>query len=242
MKFSNCHFIGCGGTGSYLIEPLAKLLSYHNNGCDLIHLYDGDIYEDKNLERQIFPLEDLGKNKAEVTAKRIAATVPDMFVSYSPEYVTKRSMVEALERNHHNNDFQLIIVAVDKEHVRHSIIEAADYCSKKSNINFAMILPGNEYDTAICLWYCRLNNIVYKTHPFDNAINWKEPTDKETDSCQAEAVSAPQLISANLAAAFMSHLTVEKLLNDHDMPYKLSYSGKKLYVKPEGKFKVESDA
>lgn len=47
MKFHTCLMIGCGGTGSHLVEPLTKLLMHHKNGTLKIYVADGDVYEPK---------------------------------------------------------------------------------------------------------------------------------------------------------------------------------------------------
>lgn len=236
MQFTHCHFIGCGGTGSYLANPLTKLLAYHPDGSNSITFYDEDVYENKNHERQVFSKNDVGKNKAVATSISISEGVPNAVSNAVPYYVTKHSMIDALKQYHFDDDFQLIVVAVDNETARNDIINAADEVAKTDNINFVIVLPGNGYDTATCLWYGRYNNTVFTTHPFDNAINWKHPTDKFVGSCQNEAVDSPQLITANFAAAFMSLLVVERLLNEVPIPYKLSYSSKDMSVKPIGTF------
>lgn len=53
--------IGAGGTGSYVLPMLVE--TYQED--EMIVVVDGDILEDKNLERQGFYQSDLGLNKAE---------------------------------------------------------------------------------------------------------------------------------------------------------------------------------
>jgi tRNA A37 threonylcarbamoyladenosine dehydratase len=57
---------GCGGTGARLIGPLIKIVPPQTQ----IHLYDADRVETRNLLRQHFIQEDVGKCKAEVLAER----------------------------------------------------------------------------------------------------------------------------------------------------------------------------
>src|SRR5262245_49713273 len=54
------YVIGCGGGGSWLVPKLKKLVWQDNEIC----LIDGDTLEEKNLDRQLFDEEHLGKNKA----------------------------------------------------------------------------------------------------------------------------------------------------------------------------------
>ena len=67
------YIVGAGGTGSYLVRDLARIISVYNekyNRNDEIVIIDQDIVESKNLTRQNFIRNDIGKNKAEVLAKR----------------------------------------------------------------------------------------------------------------------------------------------------------------------------
>jgi hypothetical protein len=71
-KFASGHFtltvVGCGGTGGFTAEGLCRLLPQQ---AALI-LVDHDRVEERNLTRQCFIKEDLGKFKSEVLARRLA--------------------------------------------------------------------------------------------------------------------------------------------------------------------------
>ena len=67
--------IGCGGLGGYIIEQLARL------GIGTIRIVDGDVFEESNLNRQLYSdVTVLGKPKTEVSRARIAAVNPDVKV------------------------------------------------------------------------------------------------------------------------------------------------------------------
>ena len=67
--------IGCGGLGGYIIEQLARL------GIGMIRIVDGDVFEESNLNRQLFSdVNVLGKPKTEVSRARIAAVNPEVHV------------------------------------------------------------------------------------------------------------------------------------------------------------------
>lgn len=69
----NIGVIGCGGQGRYVLEYLARL------GVKSISFWDGDHYEESNLNRQIGCLTStIGKNKAEALAERIKDINPDI--------------------------------------------------------------------------------------------------------------------------------------------------------------------
>ena len=66
--------VGTGGTGSYLVLPLAKFLNSLKKTRaynDIkYYLIDNDIVEEKNIWRQNFNYNEIGQNKSEVLANR----------------------------------------------------------------------------------------------------------------------------------------------------------------------------
>lgn len=59
--------IGCGGLGGYVAEHLARV------GVGSLRLVDADVFDETNLNRQLFCTESaLGRAKVEVAAKRLA--------------------------------------------------------------------------------------------------------------------------------------------------------------------------
>lgn len=70
--------VGCGGTGGYVAESLTRLLP----GTAQIVLVDFDRVEERNLRRQNFFQEDIGKYKSVALAERLTRQF-DRPVSYS---------------------------------------------------------------------------------------------------------------------------------------------------------------
>jgi len=60
--------VGCGGTGGFVADGLARLLPQTNN----LVLIDMDTVEERNLNRQSFTAADVGLFKSEALAKRLA--------------------------------------------------------------------------------------------------------------------------------------------------------------------------
>jgi len=59
--------VGAGGLGGYVVEGLARM------GIGRIHVVDGDVFQDHNLNRQLLCTEeDIGRSKAEVARERVA--------------------------------------------------------------------------------------------------------------------------------------------------------------------------
>lgn len=68
MKPTSIIVVGAGGTGSYLLPPLVQ---YNNSFIKAkMYVYDMDIYEAGNLNRQAIDRSDVGFPKAKVMARR----------------------------------------------------------------------------------------------------------------------------------------------------------------------------
>ena len=63
--------IGAGGTGGYVIPHLYRI-SFAAERSMRILVCDGDVVEEKNLIRQNFVEQDVGRNKAQVLAERLS--------------------------------------------------------------------------------------------------------------------------------------------------------------------------
>ena len=73
--------LGCGGLGSQVAWILARL------GVGKLILYDFDVVEASNLNRQNYSVSDIGKKKAEATAIRIKQWLPHVSVEARDEFV-----------------------------------------------------------------------------------------------------------------------------------------------------------
>lgn len=83
---SNVIIVGCGGTGSRLIPMVAQFMKSCPAILDpFITLIDGDKVEMKNLARQNFIKQDVGRNKADVLAERYGGAIEIPIVSI-PKY------------------------------------------------------------------------------------------------------------------------------------------------------------
>jgi molybdopterin/thiamine biosynthesis adenylyltransferase len=127
MKFDRHIVCGCGGVGIRLIPELVKL-------SDNVLLIDGDTVEPKNLDRQFFEEEDIGKNKAEALAKKHnCAFIPEYYIRYMPGLE-----VEVTD---------LIWCCVDNHTGRREILETCDA------VGCSCIIGANEYTDAEAYFY-----------------------------------------------------------------------------------------
>ncbi len=113
---SSVAVIGCGGLGGYVVEELARL------GVGRIVVIDPDVFEEHNLNRQLFSTpENLGTAKVAAAAGRIAAVNPAVAVvpvqaAFSPE--NGAGLLEGC---------QVVVDALDSIQVR---LELAEVCTE----------------------------------------------------------------------------------------------------------------
>ena len=79
--------LGCGGLGSQVAWILARL------GVGKLILYDFDVVEASNLNRQNYSVSDIGKKKAQATAARIKDWLPHLCVEARDEFVDAEALI-----------------------------------------------------------------------------------------------------------------------------------------------------
>jgi len=138
--------IGCGGTGSYVIPGIARLLysmKQQNKKIPTLTLIDADQVENKNLIRQNFSPGDVGRNKAEALATRYANAF-GLEIAYQTTYLEKEGDIRNLFSS--SDGGTLLIGCVDNIRTRFSIREAIrTYTNSYKNVYW--IDTGNEEET-----------------------------------------------------------------------------------------------
>lgn len=180
--------IGLGGIGSALSEFISKFLNY----TDLhprIKLVDGDAYEEKNLDRQMFG--DFG-NKAFIKKEELGNIYTNITFDIFDKYINEDNIKEVISEDN------IVMLAVDNHKTRKVV---SDYCKKLKDI--ILISSGNEYTDGNVQIYIRKNNEdvqpdLCSYHPEIENANDLSPEDM---SCSELAKSDPQLFFANLTAA-----------------------------------------
>ena len=179
----NIFIIGAGGVSSYLVPCLKKLAN-----LETITIIDGDVLEDRNLDRQLFSPRYIGQNKA-VALSEMHGT------KAIPYYLTE-------EMNLHPKEEDFFIVCVDNHKARRV---ALDICDKA---RCWCIIGANEYTDSEAYIY---QGYYWKGGSRDPRIRCPEiVTDNSNNpvSCQGEILDhSPQLCIANmLAASYILHL------------------------------------
>lgn len=186
MNTQKIYLIGAGGVGSWLLPSLRKLVpGFH------IIVVDGDRLEQKNLDRQLFSDEDIGRNKAEALAERYGCdAVPEWFAEHKFEYT---------------GFDEWLIVCVDNHAARAAALAEAD------RHNLKVIIAANETHSADAYVYVG----AWKGMPIDPRVYFPDIlTDKGGDpraasiGCTGESQAQnPQLVTSNMmAAALAGHM------------------------------------
>lgn len=183
------YIIGAGGVGSWLTPAVCLLAS----DPQLVTVIDGDDLEEKNLNRQLFDEEDIGRNKALALGAKYKC--PAM-----PEYFHRASIPDLQPED-------VLLVCVDNHPARKEALAAADQAG-------AYVYIGANETTSAEAFYYRPG---WKLSRLDPRVYYPEI---ETDTggnpiaarigCTGDAQRAtPQLVSANFqAAALMQQLLV----------------------------------
>ena len=198
--------LGAGGTGGYLIPHLYRIAFADSERLYRIIICDGDIVEKKNLVRQNFVEQDIGRNKAAVLTERYAGAF-GIECEYIPEYIESEKRLKKLvtpdfSKQYWNNvpETQRVILigCVDNNKSRalcHKVFYEAE--------NLIYIDSGNGENTGQVVCGVRQKGrTAYKPvgtlYPDILKTEDKFPTEL---SCAERAISAPQSVTANLTAA-----------------------------------------
>lgn len=206
MNIQKILVIGAGGTGSFLLPPLARFLRSINYDGRII-IADGDKYEDSNSDRQLFSRSHIGKNKAEYQALAIQSQLGDMEIEIIPEYLNKEKINSIIEEE------TLVINCVDnlaaRKFVEDRILELE---------TGAHICCGNDLRHGNVQISLRHNNkqltpSIYDIHPEFNSDN----DDRSVMNCQdiSDLSSGGQIIGANMMAASLAMNFVIQLLGNY---------------------------
>ena len=167
--------IGAGGLAVTAAWELAN--SWRNDNL-LIKIYDHDIIELSNLNRQIlFSTEELGQNKAEILAKKLSLKFTDVVFNYSPFSIDNENIETELKSTY------AVIDATDS--VRTSFL-LNDYCVKNLKIfSYAGVVA--QYGQALLV-----NSSI--NSPCLRCIfgNWQEEDYRSIElTCQAAGIIGP---------------------------------------------------
>lgn len=176
------HVIGCGGIGSWLVPMLVRVVHPES----IIYLWDGDTLEDRNLDRQMFPVESIGMNKA------VALTAISYETDTSPVPMEEYFCATSVIPGHPD----VLLCCADNHTARRAVLEVAD------ELGCLAIIGANEYTEAEAYAYWP----AFRGERSDPRI-WApeiltdDTGDPRVPCTGAAAEAAPQLVIANVDAA-----------------------------------------
>lgn len=209
MKIDHAFVIGAGGTGTHLIPALVRLLHYHEDGTKSVTIADGDSYEKSNMTRQLFSKQFMGMNKAAAMGERVDFAPINIVKEYLDSDRFRALLNQTTESK---KEMILIIMSVDNHATRSMIIKQMTNYSWE---NFIVMSPGNDFHHGQVVVWGRQNLKDVFIHPFERYEALEFPTDHIPGiGCAEEAVSTPQLITVNAAAALACLFLTSNLLDN----------------------------
>lgn len=196
--------VGCGGIGSWLVDPLCTMLAFSHYPTVEVSLIDGDTYEERNRERQNFL--EIGP-KASVTAERLRIHFPRIMFWDHPAYLTDANIIQLIREN------DIVAICVDNHKTRKLISDRAEELD-----NITIVSGGNELTDGNVFVHIRKDGqnltlpIANKFHPELLNPNDKNPGDEKEKGCQIMAAVEPQLIATNFQAASTMLATLYKII------------------------------
>jgi molybdopterin/thiamine biosynthesis adenylyltransferase len=180
------YIIGAGGTASYLLPVLIRMLDPEL--VEEVIIVDRDVLEEKNVERQNFQYDDIGAAKADILAEAISPHAK-VLVSAVTEWFTDQFPVK---------DNSFIISCTDNHPARRAVLTLCDLTNSEA------VICGNETFSADAYYYSpKLLDTLADPRVRYPEILTDEQDDPTRPPCNDEAVleTNPQLASANNSSA-----------------------------------------
>lgn len=210
--------IGAGGTGTYLLKELSRYLQggVHSEDIEGLYILDGDTVEEKNLSRQAFDEEDVGRNKAVCMADILNSAFSLSWRSY-PEYLTEKEQLKRLFKADTAgvSYMPVIIGCVDNHGCRILLEELFDELPSVAYLDSA-----NEFYAGESVFAYRAEGVLvspYRSYYFPE-IKENDTRNRTEISCEELNNVAPQHISTNMLAGQVLLSEVCALLDKHPHP------------------------
>jgi PRTRC genetic system ThiF family protein len=222
----NLFLIGCGGTGSFVAQHLARLIASGGVASERIHsltLVDFDTVEPKNVGRQLFTPADVGRPKAEVLAKRYASAF-GLKVGSICESFTRKMLGEAIPPGNLRNP-TLLIGAVDKAEARLEIYTAVKkYMGYRQAIywfdagngaSVGQVVWGNTASLELARRGIGKSIVEYLPYPplvFSEIIDPSKDRDEIMGSCADATLAGHQGLNINAVMGVLMAEMIRKFL------------------------------
>jgi hypothetical protein len=214
----NLIVIGAGGTGSYFLKEISRFFCGNNalNRIRSMHIFDGDIVEEKNLARQAFTLDDVGRNKAGVMAEILNGAFDLIYQAHDCYLLDKSQLMEFCScGSAYSVTVPLIISCVDN-HAARLLLE--DFFKEVDNC--ILFDSGNEFSTGEVVFSYKMKGKVIGGVRSDYFPDVKKGDlrDRSEMSCEELNRVTPQHIFTNMMAGNLLCSGVANLLSDKITP------------------------
>jgi molybdopterin/thiamine biosynthesis adenylyltransferase len=188
-EYKRIMIIGLGGIGSVLVSKIARYINYSQADISDVVLVDGDVYEDKNNERQEFAM--IG-NKAEIKSREMGFVYENLRFSHYGQYVTPENLHEVIQEH------DIVFLCVDNHKTRNWV---SAHCSTLNNV--ILFSGGNELTDGNVQIFIRKGgvNVTPTLTDYHPEIETPEDRSPVEMSCEELAQSEPQLFFTNLSVA-----------------------------------------
>ncbi len=234
MKMYHFFVVGTGGTGGNLAELLCRYLAGEERNRFTLTFIDGDTVEAKNLKRQPFYIEDIGRNKAEALADSLG-NGHDINIQYYDQYLDSAEelqglidgaeelykSVELVKQDKPDEEVTVLLGCVDNDACR-KILHEVFYAAKG---NMVYIDSGNEFDYGqVCFGIKNRGKIVSPPLAYYHAeVMNGTHTPRSEESCEALNNSAPQHLVTNMLAADIVMTAISKIYDEGKCPTGVAY-------------------
>jgi len=228
--FDSVLVVGIGGTGSHLVDPLVRLMLYHNNGCKNFVFCDGDDFSQTNLTRQLNVANSIGTNKAILALNKVNSLIEE----HEGEGLAISNYLNAINFDRYLKTVEnpLIIMLPDNHATRKFSLDFLEESGK----NYVWITAGNSLDQGQIICYGRQGNEYLGIDPRISYGDIANPEYKEMprkNSCQNLAPSTPQLIGTNAMAATLVLNMVQNILDGTLTHTEVFFDTRSMKVQPQ---------
>lgn len=221
-----CIIIGVGGTGASIAYEVAHLANTTNKNIVSVFI-DGDIIENKNLNRQRFVIGDLNRYKAYVTAKRCRNAYGVNIIDKNQYIESENDIYEIMKS--FKGFTPIIIGCSDSLKLRYLVCETIKKAHEIDGLNEDIIYidAGNGEDYGqVNFTYIKNGKYItpdyFQTSPqsLEDVFTAKLVTQM---SCDELMNSAPQTKGANMASAITAFSYLEDVILGNEITSYMSY-------------------
>lgn len=208
--------VGAGGTGTFFLKELSRFLYKSRSSIKGVHIFDGDRVEERNLYRQCFMPEDIGRSKAAVMAEILGAAFDIPIMAYDAFLTEPGQLKQCRIFNIYNSlEMPLLIGCVDN-HAARMVMEKF-FEEEKNCIYFD---AANEFETGEVVFSYKRDGVVFgpvRSCYFPELKGEKFQSRSEM-SCEELNRAAPQHIFTNMLAGQILCSGVSNLLGGKITP------------------------